>query len=220
MNWNKTPFTVFSILLVTCLSPIGWSHVYAGEKLVYVTNQVELPIHQGPGENYQVLKSLATGSAVAIVDATINNGYVEIKLQDGSKGYALNNSLTSNPARITLDNPQQMAQSTPQNYAVADIQTTDLIKERNQLATQLEELQHTAANAIDIARQRNDLQERLVNLERNNRHLKLQNQAMADKSNHDWFLLGAGVLFSGIIIGLLLNRLTSPKKPSSWDSLD
>ena len=56
------------------------------------------------------------------------------------------------------------------------------------------------------------LQERLVNLERNNRHLKLQNQALMNKSNHEWFLLGAGVLFAGMIIGLLLTRINLPKK--------
>ena len=36
----------------------------------------------------QVLKSLPTGTTVSIVNDTINNGYVEIRLQDGSKGYA------------------------------------------------------------------------------------------------------------------------------------
>ncbi len=219
MNWKKIPSIVFSILLVTWLNVIGWSQVYAEGRAAYVTNQAELPVHQGPGKDYKILKSLPTGSKVSIVNDIINDGYIEIRLQDGSKGYALQDSLTNNPAKITLDNPLQISQTTPQNYAVADIQTTDLIKERNHLANQLEKLQHTAANALDIARQRNDLQERLVNLERNNRHLKLQNQALVDKSNHDWFLLGAGVLFSGIIIGLLLNRISSPKKPSSWDRL-
>ncbi len=219
MNCKKTPLTVFSILLLTWLNIFGWAQVYAKGKHAYVTNQVELPIHQGPGTNYQVLKSLPTGSTVSIVNDNIKNGYVEIRLKDGSKGYALQNSLTSNPAKITLDNPLQISQSEPRSYAVSDIQTTDLIRERNLLANQLEKLQHTAANALDIARQRNDLQERLVSLERNNRHLKLQNQALMDNSNHNWFLLGAGVLFSGIIIGLLLNRISSPKKQSSWDTL-
>jgi SH3 domain protein len=219
MNSKKSPLTVFSILLATWLSAISWAQVNAEGKPAYVTNQVVLPIHQGPGSNYEILKSLPTGSPVSIVDNSIKDGYVEIRLKDGSKGYALQDSLTSNPAKITLDNPLQISQSEPQSYAAADIQTTDLIRERNQLANQLEKLQHTAANALDIARQRNDLQERLVNLERNNRHLKLQNQALVDKSSHNWFLLGAGVLFSGIIIGLLLNRISSPKKQSSWDTL-
>lgn len=219
MNCKKTPLTVFSILLVTWVNAIGWAQVNATGKPAYVTNQVELPVHQGPGNDYKILKSLPTGSPVSIVDNNIKDGYVEVRLRDGSKGYALQDSLTSNPAKITLDNPLQISQSVPQSYAVADIEATDLIRERNQLANQLEKLQHTAANALDIARQRNDLQERLVNLERNNRHLKLQNQALVDKSNHNWFLLGAGVLFSGIIIGFLLNRLNSPKKPSSWDTL-
>ena len=164
MNWKKILLTVFLILLATLFNTIGLSQPNAEGMLTYVTNQVQLPVHQGPGNHYPILKSLPTGTTVSIVDDTINNGYVEINLQNGSKGYVLISSLTSSPAKIALANTQQ---ATP-------IQATELIKERNLLANRLERLQHTAANALDIERQRNDLQERLVNLERNNRHLKLQ----------------------------------------------
>ena len=210
MNWKKILLTVFLILLATLFNTIGLSQPNAEGMLTYVTNQAQLPVHQGPSNHYQILKSLPTGTTVSIVDDTIDNGYVEINLQDGSKGYALISSLTSSPAKIALANTQQ----------AAPIQATELIKERNLLANRLERLQHTAANALDIERQRNDLQERLVNLERNNRHLKLQNQALMDKSNHEWFLLGAGVLFAGMIIGLLLTRISLPKKTSSWDNFN
>ncbi|MEE9412094.1 MAG: TIGR04211 family SH3 domain-containing protein [Methylococcales bacterium] len=216
MNWKKTPFTIFLVIL---FNTIGLSELQAEGIPAYVTNQAQLHVHQGPSNNYPILKSLPTGTTVSIVDDTINNGYVEIKLQDGSKGYALIGSLTSSPAKIKLDYAQQSVATIQQNYSTEEIQTTDLIKERNQLANRLERLQHTAANALDIERQRNDLQERLVNLERNNRHLKLQNQALMDKSSHKWFLLGAGVLFAGIIIGLLLTRISVPKKTSTWDNL-
>jgi SH3 domain protein len=217
MYWKNTPFTVFSILLAILLNTIGLSQPKAEGIPAYVTNQAQLRVHRGPSNSYQVIKSLPTGTTVSIVNDTINNGYVEIRLQDGSKGYVLINSLTSSPATIKLDNAQQTVASV--RHPAVEIQTTDLIKERNQLAHRLERLQHTAANAVDIERQRNDLQERLVNLERNNRHLKLQNQALMNKSNHEWFLLGAGVLFAGMIIGLLLTRISLPKKTSSWDNL-
>ena len=62
MNWKNTPFTAFSILLVTLFNTIGLSQSQAEGIPAYVTNQAQLHVHQGPSNNYPILKSLPTGT--------------------------------------------------------------------------------------------------------------------------------------------------------------
>jgi SH3 domain protein len=220
-------------LVLGIISIVGMRTASAEGKIAYVIDQVHLQVRRGPGKDYKTIQSIKTGATVRILDDEIGDGYAEIKLSDGRHGYTLKRYLTQTPiAAVLLDKAQKTADylrkenkkikaellGLRKNNSTAKSQSNALIKERNQFADDLEKLQHTAANALDVERQRNDLQERLVNLERNNRHLKLENQALVDKSSHDWFLLGAGVLFAGIVTGLLFTRINWRKKSSSWDT--
>ncbi len=226
MVWNKNVFFAFSMLLLILFAGINSQQVMAVEKQAYVIDQISLQVHSGPGNQHPILKTLPSGSKITILNDAIGNGYAEIKLTNGSRGYALMRNLTNTPlVKTELISTKKPAQRLRRNNTqiqsgqLNSSQTDSLLSERNQLADELEILRHTAANALDLERQRNDLQERVVKLERNNRHLKLENQALENKSSHDWFLLGAGVLFAGIIIGLLFTRISGRKKPSAWDSL-
>lgn len=231
MNWNISKQSIFSIILMICLSVIGMQDLKAAQQ-GYVVDLAYLQIRRGPGNEYAIVKSLPNGSKITILNDNIGGGYAEVELENGIKGYALNRYLAEAPKIPKPDIKKQpikkiIKKTIPKKVVKknskplkpsADLVTADaLIKERNQLADELQTLRHTVANSLDIERQRNDLQERLVNLERNNRHLKLENQAFQDKSSHDWFLLGAGVLFAGIIIGWVFASLGRRKNSSSWD---
>ena len=62
------------------------------------------------------------------------------------------------------------------------------------------------------------LKEKLQQIDHENQSLVIENNALKDNSTRSWFLIGAAVLFSGIILGLILPRLRIRKK-DSWGSL-
>jgi SH3 domain protein len=43
-----------------------------------------------------------------------------------------------------------------------------------------------------------------------------ENTSLRDRTNRDWFLAGAGVLFGGILLGLLVPKLRKRKNWSDW----
>jgi SH3 domain protein len=45
-----------------------------------------------------------------------------------------------------------------------------------------------------------------------------EKQTLEESTSQDWFLIGAGVLLGGIILGLILPRISWRRKTSSWDS--
>lgn len=226
INSNRLFLIKLSILL--SLFIVFSQTVLAAAHRAYVIDQAYLQIRSGPGNEYPILKSLPNGSPVTVMTDDIGGGYAELKLKNGIKGYAINRYLSSQPAnQQTTPKPaekpdaRQRRKSKPQSGNSADnklqAQIQSLAMERDQLKDELVELKKHVSGSLDVERQRNSLQERVVNLERSNRHLKLENQALQDKSSHDWFLLGAGVLFAGILIGWLFASLGNRKK-SAWDS--
>jgi hypothetical protein len=65
--------------------------------------------------------------------------------------------------------------------------------------------------------ERNQLQQRVVTIERELESLKRDNDTLVNSDVQDWFLAGAGVLLFGIILGFILPKLGWRKK-TSWQS--
>ncbi|MCH9698433.1 MAG: TIGR04211 family SH3 domain-containing protein [Gammaproteobacteria bacterium] len=225
---NSKRLFFISISVVFSLMIVHSPFILAAAHRAYVIDQAYLQVRSGPGNEYPILKSLPNGSPVTVITDDIGGGYSELKLKSGIKGYAVNRYLSSQPVNqqtapkpVELPDSRHQKKSEPKSRNPADkalheqIQT--LTMERDQLKDELVELKKHVSGSMDVERQRNNLQERLVNLERSNRHLKLENQALQDKSSHDWFLLGAGVLFAGVLIGWLFASLGNRKK-SAWES--
>lgn len=224
---SKRPFFI-SVSVTLSLLIVGSQAVLAEVHRAYVIDQAYMQIRSGPGNEYPILKSLPNGSPVTVINNDVGGGYAELKLKNGIKGYAFNRYLSSQPVNQKTPSepavtpgtgPRKKPKPQPKTRTDKELQSQihALTMERDQFKDELAELKRHVSGSLDVERQRNDLQERLVNLERSNRHLKLENQALQDKSSHDWFLLGAGVLFAGILIGWLFASLGNRKK-SAWDS--
>ena len=86
------------------------------------------------------------------------------------------------------------------------------------MGSELAELQQTAANAIQLKQQRDQLQERVVSVERELQQLKRENQALTDSSNQDWFLYGGALSLFGVLLGFILPKLSWRRRSSGWDT--
>ena len=85
------------------------------------------------------------------------------------------------------------------------------------VSQELAEIKRTASSALAIDSENKDLKSRLVALERNLQTLQQENESLKDRTARDWFMLGAGVLLIGILVGLIIPRIRWRKK-SSWDT--
>jgi SH3 domain protein len=92
-----------------------------------------------------------------------------------------------------------------------------LATERDLLARELNEIKKAAANSFQLKNERDELQERVVNVERDLQQFKLENQALKDTASQDWFLYGGVLSLAGVLLGFILPKLGWRRK-SSWDS--
>jgi len=99
----------------------------------------------------------------------------------------------------------------------ADKAVEELGAELQRLNTELIAIRQASANALQIQAERDKLQESVINLERDLEAIQREKQALENDHRQNWFLIGAGVLSGGLLLGLALPRL-SWRKRSSWDS--
>ena len=85
------------------------------------------------------------------------------------------------------------------------------------VSQELAEIKRTASSALAIDSENKDLKSRLVALERNLQTLQQENENLKDRTARDWFMVGAGVVLIGILVGLIIPRIRWRKK-SSWDT--
>ncbi len=209
------------------------STVSQAARTVYVTDNLEILLRSGQGTEFKIIASIETGAPLTLIKTHKASGWNKVRTKDGKTGWVLARFLTDTPvASVRLkaanDELQKLKQenerlSVELNNVKSSIDETisaknKLTSERENLSQKLARIKHASENSMQILNERDQLQERVVNLERSSQKLKREKQALEDSSSQDWFLAGAAVLLCGVILGLILPRISWRRKSSSWDS--
>lgn len=208
-------------VLVCLLLTVGFMSVsYA--KTAYISENLELPLRSADNERSKIIKMLPAGSSITVFHDANENGYSYIQAAQGIEGFVLSRFLSEHPSsRDQLETTnKKLEQLLEENKQLKQAQSAsqDVGKQRDKLSTELSELQQTAANAIQLKQQRDELQERVVSIERDLQQLKRENQALTDTSNQDWFLYGGALALFGVILGFILPKLSWRRRSSGWDT--
>ncbi|MDD4904722.1 MULTISPECIES: TIGR04211 family SH3 domain-containing protein [Methylobacter] len=205
----------------------------AQAETVYVTDNLNLSLRSEENNTSKVVKLLPTGTPLTIIDENKSTGFAHVRLNDGTEGYMpIRNTMKEPPSRSQLDvaNKNLAAIQSENATLKAELATIkesitpgtsleqSLATERDQLSRELSELKKTAASTVELKNQRDELQERVVNVERELQQFKLENQALQDTANQDWFLYGGILALIGVILGFILPKLSWRRSRSSWDS--
>ncbi len=192
----------------------------ANARTVYVTDNVEVPLRSGESERTKIVKMLVNGAQLNVLQDDPELGYSYVQTSNGAEGFILTRYLSNEPtsrSQLEAANKKLEAlQEENKQLKLAHSANQDIGKERDKLSNDLSELQQTAANAIQLKQQRDQLQERVVSVERELQQLKRENQALADSSNQDWFLYGGGLSLFGVLLGFILPKLSWRRRSSGW----
>ena len=197
----------------------------------YITDQLKITLRSGESTTHKVIRMLPSGTAVEILSRNSNTNYAKVRLPDGTVGYVLSRMLLNErPARERLAEAEQQLVVLRQEPGKLSSQLADLqeshadlqqrfntIKNENSdLKQELSRLRKVAQDPLRIATERDDAVERSQQLADELDILKLKNQRLTDKTEQNWFLIGAGVIIAGIILGLLIPHMRVKKNRSEW----
>ncbi len=199
----------------------------------YVTDVFEITMRSGESTSHKILRMLDSGTAVDVLSTNPDNGYSLVRA-GGKEGYVLTRQLMREPsARSRLESMQKEIDAL--KAAPGELRTNlanlqkqhreltqahqELQEIKNKQEQELQSIQRTASNAIRISNERNELRKQVADLTREVEDLKQENRDLSNEATRDWFLIGAGVIIAGILIGLILPHLRFQRRRSSWGSL-
>ncbi len=222
---------ILKIALFTLMITIGGN---ALAETRYVTDQLKITLRSGESSKHKILRMLPSGTPLEVISSNPETGYSRVRTPGGTEGYVLTRQLLRQPvARDQLAKLQQEVNALKKapgelSKEVADLKAKlsalqaehkTLQREKQAVEQELVSLQRTSSNAVRIANERNSLRKQVAELTEQNAQLKQENQELSNTSLQSWFMVGAGVLAGGIVLGLILPNLRVRRKRSSWDSL-
>jgi SH3 domain protein len=200
----------------------------------YVTDQFKITLRSGESASHRIVRMLSTGTPLQVLGSNEATGYTHVRTQDGKEGYVLSHQLLNTPVArdrlATMEARIKELETAPGELSarLASLQKehdalqqahTELQNIKQQVESELTALQRTAANAVRISSERNELRTQVAALTRETEDLKQEKRELQNSSAQRWFLIGAGVVTGGIILGLILPRLRIRRRRDSWGSL-
>ncbi len=199
----------------------------------YVTDQYNFNLRSGESTGYKILRQLPSGTPLTVLSVNETSGYARVRTEEGLTGYILLRYLQDEPAaRSELETmrarlaalqqePDKLAAqlSTLQNqHAELEADARALKRDKQDLEAELAEIRHAATNALQIDRERRQLQQQVSNLLLKVDQLEHRNLELSNETRQNWFLIGAAVVAGGILIGLILPNLRLRRRRSPWGS--
>jgi SH3 domain protein len=210
------------IVLLGLVSPVQ------AETVRYVNENASAALRGGAGPRFKIVKSLPGGTAVTVIQVDEKKGFSLVRTQEGANGWVMTRELTDTPStRQRLADLQQNLERLKaenarlqQAFGGGDVASrySQLLEENERLGQELARLRKLTGSNFNLDEQNRILQERIVNLERDLQIAQQERQSLADSRQNTLFLLGAGVLLAGLMLGWLLPGRTAAKT-SSWREL-
>lgn len=199
----------------------------------YITDKLQIPMRSGQSNSHKILRMLPSGTSVEILAENKKTGYSRIRAL-GEEGWIISEQLMDEPSASeqlsTLKERLQLLQSDPDNTRnrLITLQTEHQTLQRNydqinevkqRLEQELEVIRRTAADAVKINSDRVELRKSVASLTREKEDLKQELRDVSSQLQYRWFLSGAGVLFFGIFLGIVLPRLRLQRRREPWGNL-
>ncbi len=187
-------------------------------------------MRSGKSTSHGIIRMLRSGTPVEILETDKKTGYSHVRTRGGKEGWVLSRFLMKGPAarerlaeaekelaELELENRRMATaiQSIKEEKLELQRDKQSLAGEHRQVSQELSEIKRTASSALAMDSENKELKSRVVTLERNLQTLQQENESLKDRTARDWFMVGAGVVLLGIIVGLIIPRIRWRRK-SSW----
>lgn len=200
----------------------------------YVSDSLKVTLRSGPSTGNKILRMLPIGTAVKILEKDENSGYSKVRYDADTVGWMLSRQLSPEPSprqqlaetrsRLTAvegknANLSGELETLQQRFTSTDQEREKLLNDNRRLAKELKDLQQSAANALFTEQENQRLLANVQELENRLSELQFQYDGIQKENARDWFMVGAGVILLGILVGLILPRMRWKRRGSSWDTI-
>ena len=202
---------LISILLLA----LATGNLYAETR--YITDIFQITLRSGTSTKNEIIRMLPSGQALKVLETDSATGYTRVSTPEGKEGWVLSRYLMDIPsARARLSRSETRLANSDQSLVKLKEQFTQVrndkqalekaslhLKQQNKkLSSKLSTITRTSSNAIQIASDNQRMQKRLTETDREIQFLQQENANLQDRSQRDWFVVGALVVVMSMIFGI------------------
>lgn len=193
-------FRLFKSSLLVLISVAGISFITTtqaqeGSKPAFISDALFVYLHSGPSNQYRIIGTVNAGQSVTYLSEDSETGYAEIQYEGNKTGWLPKEYVTYTPGLVS------QLEELKQQHASVNERIMQLEQQRDQLNGQLNQA---------IA-ERQTAQEQLEQANRSYEQLKVQLDNTQSSVFEKPMVLGAIILFGGLLLGLILPLLL-PKR--------
>jgi SH3 domain protein len=202
----------------------------AGAQARYISDEFFVPFRTGPSTQNAITRNLPSGTRVDVVEERADIGYARVRLQDGTDGWVQTQYLQAEPvAEARLETATRELDALRDRARVLEQRVMDLESElastgralneaetrSEQAGAELADVRSASSAALETRAENQNLERTVAELTAAAEAANLRIDELGRRERQNWFIIGAAVLFGGIVIGLVAPTLRR-KRRSSW----
>lgn len=181
--------------------------------------EVEVTMRRGQGTEFGIVRVIPTGVPVEVLEARPDSGYTRVRAPDGAEGWVLSRYLTDQPAGLAaLAAARRRVSELEAQLAELAAERDRLASEESDTAAELARVRDLSANALALEQENQRLRTTVSRQGQEIEAFRAERAALTSRAYREWFLVGAGVLLAGIVLGFVLPRIRWRRR-RSWSDL-
>ena len=197
----------------------------SAESYVYITDQLDLPIRSDKSFGNNIIRLLPSGTELSLLQST-EDGWAQIQFDD-TIGWIKSFYLSPDPAareklkKLTrTDNANKLLisklsgekEELESQLLTAKQENTDLIVQSSKSQAEKEHIEQIYQDALKLEHENEKLIQEKLQLKAELQLSVNNTQIQKDTSSRNWFIVGAIVLFFGMIIGFIVPGLLNRRR--------
>jgi SH3 domain protein len=221
---SKMMDTPLKALLILALLGTVLSSPSYGESL-YVIDSLTITVRRGPSTEHKVIGTLKTGEQVDLKE--LSGDWALVRHSGDQEGWVVARFLSEEPPSFLLVQKLQTEKKTNAELIDTLKKKNRALKRENEtlsaqlstITTKFDELKQGAQGYLSLKEEHESAREKIQALISSNEKLILENKVLKDVTKIKWFLIGAGVMSGGWLIGFIMGRSKRKKKSGLTFSL-
>lgn len=198
---------------------------------VWLSDNLWVNVRTGPADTFRILKTIQSGTRMEVLEKPEDGSFYRVRTENGLEGWI--------PSRYLLDEPtgrivaeslaaekaqlQQQLESLEQKYKELAADKGDVNGELGSLRTsnaeltkELNRIKAISENAINLDQQYQLLAEENAKLSNELDVAIAENTANKEFNDNTMLYTGAALVVLGLILGILLPRVTARRRRDGW----
>ena len=197
----------------------------SAESFVYITDQLDLPIRSDKAFGNNIIRLLPSGTELSLLQST-EDGWAQIQFDD-TIGWIKSFYLSSDPSareklkKQTRTNNANKLLITKLSTEKEDLENqlsslkqenTDLVVQSSKSQAEKEHIEQIYQDALKLEHENEKLIQEKLQLKAELQLSENNTQIQKDTSSRNWFIVGAIVLFFGMMIGFIVPGLLNKRR--------